>query len=329
MMYFQVTQDAGAVILFDRTPKNTHFLVTNGIESCTVIMAKGTNGIAMVHDGGRLKDESIRNIFRRIGDIDFWTTACFPNADKRYRELNAKAYQEQFGNRGIYATNFARITQIMDSIVKPGSKGYVPKGSYHAVTEKDRMVAIDREGNIYTQPELCVKKPVVQPDLELRVVINSLRMIYYPSDCDLQYDGEKISPHPKLPFSIEFIREAFANEKLILDLSDDYEKYQKKYADLLSRINTVISKYKANSAGHALRHAASQGNDDDVKFLVGEAGVDVNEKGATSGQTALHFAASQGHTSTYATLLSLGAEDDIQDFKQVTPASIFVQKRRV
>ncbi len=326
MMYFHVTQDAGAVILFDRTPKKIQFLVTNGIESCTPIMAKGTHGIAMVHDSGRLTDESIGKIFKMIGDIEFWTTACYPKSDKNYRKLNPKAYQEQFGEQGIYATNFARISKIMESIVKPGSKGYLPKDSYHAVTKKDRMVAFDREGNVYTQPEQCVASPVVQPDLELRVVINSLRMINYPFDCDLQYDGEKISSHPVLPVPIAGIRAVFASEKLILELCDDYEKHQKDYAALLNRVKTVVSKYKADSAGHALRCAASQGKDDDVKFLAGEVGVDVNEQGAKTGKTALHFAASNGHITTFAILKCLGAEDDIQDVKHVTAASIIEQK---
>jgi hypothetical protein len=40
-LYLHVTQDAGAVILFDRTPKEIRFLATDGLESCIAIMARG------------------------------------------------------------------------------------------------------------------------------------------------------------------------------------------------------------------------------------------------------------------------------------------------
>jgi hypothetical protein len=321
-LYLHVTQDAGAVILFDRTPKEIRFLATNSLESCIAIMAKGKNGIALVHDSGKLTDASVKKIFQLIGEIEFWTTAFYPKADQVYQELNLQAYQAQFGAQGIYPTHFARISKIMSSMLQPGSKGHLPQGSYHEVNEEERMAAMDRDGKVYTRGSQFTAGPYVQPDLDLRAAISSLGHLKSPINCDLQFDGEKTSRLPELPMPIEVIKTLFGNEKIIRKLCFHYEKAKQEHSDYLDRLKEIMEKYKAGSAEQALRSAASLGKDQDVEFLVKKAGVNINEQGQKTGKTALHFAAANGHLLTFAILKALGAKDDIPDLKQVTAASI-------
>lgn len=330
-MYLQVTQDAGAVILFDRTPKQLQVLFTNNLASCIAIMAKGELGVALLHDGGKLSEESIQKVFKLIGKIEYWTTAFYPYADQEYKEqVSLKVHQEKYGEKGIYATNFERINQIMSAILSPESKGYIPQGIYHPATA--RMAAIDREGNIYTQNNQF-KIPLLrfeQPDFAVRETINQLKNGYISAgeyfDCDLQYDGEKKSPLPKLPIPIEEYKKLYASNPHIMKVCENFERFKKEYSEFVSRhttqVNTLLKKYKANSKGQALRRAANAGEDLDIRFLVKKAGADVNEQGPESGKTALHIAASKSLISTILLLKSLGAKDDISDFENITAASL-------
>jgi hypothetical protein len=210
-------------------------------------------------------------------------------------------------------------------MLQPGSKGHLPQGSYHEVNEEDRMAAMDRDGKVYTRGSQFAAGPYVQPDLGLRAAISSLGNLKSPINCDLQFDGEKTSRLPELPMPIEVIKTIFGNEKIIQDLCHHYEKAKKEYSDYLDQLKEIMKKYKADSAGLALRSAASQGKDQDVEFLVKKAGVNVNEQGQKTGKTALHFAAENGHLSTFAILKVSGAKDDIPDLKHVTAASILEQ----
>src|SRR5579872_994574 len=79
--YVKVAQDSAALILNKTTPQTLHYLFTKGLETCIVIMAKGKAGVALIHDGGRLTEKSIKDVFRRIGPLEFWATSANPNAD--------------------------------------------------------------------------------------------------------------------------------------------------------------------------------------------------------------------------------------------------------
>nr|XP_005504380.1 ankyrin repeat domain-containing protein 16 isoform X3 [Columba livia] len=63
----------------------------------------------------------------------------------------------------------------------------------------------------------------------------------------------------------------------------------------------------------ALHRAAVTAQDEAIRFLVSEQGVDVNERATDVQLTALHYAAKEGHTHTIQTLLSLGADVHARD----------------
>ncbi|XP_064905423.1 ankyrin repeat domain-containing protein 16 [Columba livia] len=65
----------------------------------------------------------------------------------------------------------------------------------------------------------------------------------------------------------------------------------------------------------ALHRAAVTAQDEAIRFLVTEQGVDVNERATDIQLTALHYAAKEGHTHTIQTLLSLGADVRAKDGK--------------
>ncbi|MEE6481688.1 hypothetical protein FKM82_012934 [Ascaphus truei] len=65
----------------------------------------------------------------------------------------------------------------------------------------------------------------------------------------------------------------------------------------------------------ALHLAAVTGQDGALQYLVSHLGVDVNERATGVRLSALHYAAKEGHVSTIATLLSLGADIHAKDAK--------------
>ncbi|KAK4831961.1 hypothetical protein QYF61_020338 [Mycteria americana] len=64
-----------------------------------------------------------------------------------------------------------------------------------------------------------------------------------------------------------------------------------------------------------LHRAAVTAQDEAIRFLVSELGVNVNERATALQLTALHYAAKEGHAHTIQTLLSLGADVHAKDGK--------------
>ncbi|XP_029471369.1 ankyrin repeat domain-containing protein 16 isoform X2 [Rhinatrema bivittatum] len=65
-----------------------------------------------------------------------------------------------------------------------------------------------------------------------------------------------------------------------------------------------------------LHRAAVTAQDEAIRFLVTDLGVDVNTRATATQLTALHYAAKEGHAATVLTLLSLGADLDAKDGKR-------------
>ncbi|XP_030744927.1 ankyrin repeat domain-containing protein 16 isoform X3 [Echinops telfairi] len=63
----------------------------------------------------------------------------------------------------------------------------------------------------------------------------------------------------------------------------------------------------------AVHRAAVTGQNETIRFLVSDLGVDVDTRATSTHLTALHCAAKEGHTSTVQTLLSLGADINSKD----------------
>ncbi|KAM7155655.1 ankyrin repeat domain-containing protein 16 isoform 1-T1 [Molossus nigricans] len=63
----------------------------------------------------------------------------------------------------------------------------------------------------------------------------------------------------------------------------------------------------------ALHRAAVTGQNEAIRFLVSELGIDVDVRATSTHLTALHYAAKEGHVSTVQTLISLGADINSKD----------------
>lgn len=81
----------------------------------------------------------------------------------------------------------------------------------------------------------------------------------------------------------------------------------------------LLEKHKAQVSSEdslgaqALHRAAVTGQDEAIRFLVSELGVDVDVRATSACSSALHYAAKEGHVSTVQTLLSLGADLNAKD----------------
>lgn len=63
----------------------------------------------------------------------------------------------------------------------------------------------------------------------------------------------------------------------------------------------------------AIHRAAVTGQNEAVRFLVSELGIDVDVRATSTYLTALHYAAKEGHVSTVQMLVSLGADINSKD----------------
>ncbi|KAM5144997.1 ankyrin repeat domain-containing protein 16 isoform 5-T5 [Callospermophilus lateralis] len=84
-------------------------------------------------------------------------------------------------------------------------------------------------------------------------------------------------------------------------------------ARLLLKKHEACFSAEDSLGAQALHRAAVTGQDEAIRFLVSDLGVDVDTRATTTHLTALHFAAKEGHTSTIQTLLVLGADINSKD----------------
>jgi len=201
--YIEVVQDGVGILLYNKTPKPFHYLYTGGLESCVAIMAKGEHGVALLHDGGFLTENSIKTVFQRIGTLEFWATSANPNAGSYCAKIRPdlhQAFSAKFG--GFYTHQIKRILQIMTAIdANAGSKQKKPADSeYYSASEM--WACIDRNGEIYTQknPKLSKSVIVEEATFQLREKINELNSFLTEKEleCHLQFDGENFTPIPQL-----------------------------------------------------------------------------------------------------------------------------------
>ncbi|XP_075713613.1 ankyrin repeat domain-containing protein 16 [Rhinoderma darwinii] len=86
-------------------------------------------------------------------------------------------------------------------------------------------------------------------------------------------------------------------------------------AELLIEKKKVCYTAVDNMGAQAMHLAAVTGQDKSLQYLVSHLGVNVNETATSMQLSPLHYAAKEGHISSLSTLLSLGADLNIQDLK--------------
>ncbi|XP_033617695.1 ankyrin repeat domain-containing protein 16 isoform X5 [Fukomys damarensis] len=84
-------------------------------------------------------------------------------------------------------------------------------------------------------------------------------------------------------------------------------------ARLLLEKQKACSSAEDSLGAQALHKAAVTGQVEAIRFLVSDLGANVDVRAATTGLTALHYAAKEGHTAAVQTLLSLGADISAKD----------------
>uniref|UniRef100_A0A8C5LKS8 Ankyrin repeat domain-containing protein 16 n=1 Tax=Jaculus jaculus TaxID=51337 RepID=A0A8C5LKS8_JACJA len=84
-------------------------------------------------------------------------------------------------------------------------------------------------------------------------------------------------------------------------------------ARLLLEKHEACASAEDSLGAQALHRAAVTGQDEAIKFLVCDLGIDVDVRTRSAQLTALHCAAKEGHTDTVKTLLALGANVDSKD----------------
>ncbi|KAK2858736.1 hypothetical protein Q5P01_003356 [Channa striata] len=89
----------------------------------------------------------------------------------------------------------------------------------------------------------------------------------------------------------------------------------------ISVARILLEKHKASATAadilgaQPVHQVAVTGQDESLRFLVQDLGVDVNQRATDIQLTALHYAAKEGHTSTIKSLLELGADLHARDNK--------------
>jgi len=308
--YIRVLQDSAALIIFNKTPSNIRYLYTEDLETCIAIMCRGENGVALIHDSGeKITETSIKKVIMQVGKIQSWSTVFNPCADDMQRRSHPEYYAKHYSSIGIFKSHFPRICKIMREIIGDNSMGL-----YRKPSEKDyfpapnKLIWVNREGNVEpNDAKLNNDKEETQPSLELRKAITLLNNacvgVDIPFfDCDLQYDGERFTPIPRLIQTLDNIRLLADNDRLSRDkvIYSCYDKYLK------ARAAEILSK-KFRSPEHALHYAVSEGDKDGVQFLVEIVNLNVNSKNESS-ETCLQIAMRKGHNETITLLKKYGAK---------------------
>jgi hypothetical protein len=227
--FIHVVQDSAAILLNKTTSKTIQYLFTNGLESCIAIMAKGEHGVVLLHDGGRLTENSIKAVFQRLGTLEFWATSANPNAGNYCSKIRPDLHQafiDKFG--GFYTHQIKRIRQIMTAIdANARSKQKKPDDSdYYRASEK--WVCINRNGEIYTQinPEINKCMIMEESTLILREKISELNSTLAKNelDCHLQFDGVNFTPIPQLILSEETIQSIAQTNQMVANCLENYRK---------------------------------------------------------------------------------------------------------
>jgi hypothetical protein len=94
---------------------------------------------------------------------------------------------------------------------------------------------------------------------------------------------------------------------------------------LLGAGNTIVNSIDIKNGSIPLDHAAEENNNEAIIFLLKNGG-DPNHINPTNGRTALHIASKEGYAEVIRSLITAGAQINLQDFEGNTPLHLACQK---
>ena len=298
-----VGEGCAGLILFNETPEQVQGLYTGGLKSGLAIIARGEKGIALAHDTGFLTKSSLVELFKKIGEIQFWSVAFNPNIEKNHHLLQIpETYKKTFGDKGVFGTKIEKINKIIQKVIGPEAQNrYSTADRCCYYPAEEERVYVDTQGAISTNlAQLTLNFVEEKPKIKmlLRRIINKLHNLNGMRklvECDLEFDGKNFTPLPKLQYKMKELRK-FAKEDptctgIFLQL---YEQNRQEMEKLEAKNNALQKTYSANSLDHAFRKAAAAGNFEDVSFFVSKTMADINSQGAKSKKTALHVVVEKG-----------------------------------
>lgn len=352
-MYLQVVQDGAAILNYKNTDR-IQGLFTCGLETCTAIIIIGKEGIALIHDTGRLSSDSIVNIFKALGEIEEWAIAYNP---KTYKDI----YNDKLESTQKFHDMGGRYISELEKIIGKKSLRFI---KVELKVDSDLSVIVGVGGAIDVEETPSIKRLTQQKDCVLRHNINMLNNFFLLSegencldigklaenetiDVDIQYNGNKPGPFPTLKKNITQINEIielprfkknvatsglfmlfeyiYKNIKTsdmdIESLSREIGNILKKSTERTGKVLDVLKKCQKKGElllpcyNLALRRAAAALSAQEVKIILEEApSIDVNEQGGENKRTALHWSIIKGMEENAKILINAGADASIKDY---------------
>lgn len=216
----KIKQNSAAILNYDED--KIEGIYTDDLKSCIAILIVGVNGIALIHDDGRLSEKSIADVFKSISPIKSWSIAHNPNSDVEYKLFHKKAYDIKYGNKGIFQTKYERIDNAIKRYIdeETASKYISPDDAKKYYEVRKDFVFIRLNGEINTTLDLKPESDLIEmSSLNDRYIINCLNSSCMEEneffDVDIQYDGNKETDLPKLVYPLEKIKELAEDDYII------------------------------------------------------------------------------------------------------------------
>lgn len=194
--YVHIVQDAALLIRYDSHKKG---VLTEGVESCLLIIAEGGESCAFVHDSGQLNIADIAALIRRVENLRKLTFVLGIQAFSLHRDRVKKL----IGMLGVAGRRINRSKINSPSFDFAwgfdGAHFDVPAGGFS-------------------------NKGVRDPNLAMRSAINRLNIFFLDKNAqnlslDLQYEWSAFSPIPLLGLTLNEMLRKVSIEKKFIDLN--------------------------------------------------------------------------------------------------------------
>lgn len=232
--YINVTENGIARLSYSRSPENIKGLYTTGLQSCAAILIVGEQGIVLIHDFGKMNRESIIQEFSFVGQLKWWSTAFYPQADQGSMMMFQMMgiAQNMRSNETISEKKTKRIFAMLDEETVKKYKFYnhfkkTKKIQYIKATNGFISINRDAQVNTTNEPQQLFKFN----DYDKRCLINQLNHLYVEDNelipGDLQYDGERFTETLGLLTTFEEMLSTAkrSNDRISLNYLQQYQSH--------------------------------------------------------------------------------------------------------